>query len=579
MTGIPSTILGLSFGHGDSSAALIVNGQLVAAVEEERLNRIKHYAFFPKKSIEYCLNHAGLKPQDVQVIALPRNRLNQLEKRLATLIAYPQLLNRKGFRTDSNDAPFSRQLSEMGFTHAHYVYVEHHLAHMMSSRFLPKENAFALLSFDGLGDFVSTAIGKCESNAVEILERVTFPHSLGHFYNAITLYMGFHHFGEEFKVMGLSSFGKPTYATAFKELVREREPWGFELNLEAFPPVANAKSMCIENAQPRIMPFYNANILTQMFGLAPRRPTDPLTQKHSDLAKSLQVRFGEIATHLLHQLHKRFPSDTLALSGGCSHNSVWVGTIPQKTPFKKIHVAPASHDAGLSVGAAIFAAKNKVVPEGKDWACLGPSAKEFAKGSNPTQLPERKFKTQEQLITFLVDQLAEEKIIGLFHGRMEFGPRALGNRSIICDPRKAAMKEKLNDRVKHREKFRPFAVSVLWDYQDEWFPGSFYSPTMEAVFPVKESLKNKIAAAVHVDHTCRIQSIRKDNHSFYYRLIEAFRKKTGIPMLINTSFNDCEPIVCTEEDAFSCFSHCDMDYLVIEDRVYFSDSSSVAQSA
>jgi carbamoyltransferase len=275
---------------------------------------------------------------------------------------------------------------------------------------------------------------------------------------------------------------------------------------------------------------------------------------------------------MLNQLYEHEPNDTLGLAGGCAHNSVWVGKIPQTSPFKKVFVAPASHDAGISVGAAAAVAGVAVTPEGRHWGLMGPSHAELAGSALPLpfRMKEHSFPNDEKLIEWLVGELCQKKIIGLYRGRMEFGPRALGSRSILADPRWAGMKDKLNARVKHREFFRPFAASVLLEHQDAWFANAFFSPAMEAVFEVKQPAK--IPAVVHVDNTCRIQSVTKETQPFYWDLIEAFRKKTGIPMLLNTSFNDTEPIVCSERDVWNCFANTELDVIVVGSRAYTKSS-------
>ena len=438
----------------------------------------------------------------------------------------------------------------------------------------------AYLSIDGMGDFVSATIGKANNHKITILNRVFFPHSIGFFYTAITQYLGFPHYGDEFKVMGLSSFGRPKYVREMQNLIRKKEKFGFELNLEAFPILKRPMNFFIEKEQPKILPFFNLNYMTNLLGFKPRKPNEPILQCHRDLAKSAQVCFEEVANHLLFQLYDKVPVSTLALSGGCAHNSVWVGQITQNTPFKKVVVAPACHDAGISVGAAIAVANRTILPEGGHWGLIGPSANtESQPTSFAEQLVETKFERESALIDWACEEISHGKILGLFHGRMEFGPRALGNRSIIADPRHPQMRDKLNARVKHRESFRPFAASVLEEFQHEWFIDPFYSPTMEAVFQVKADKAPLIPAVVHADNSCRIQSVSHETQPFYWSLIESFRKKTGIPMLINTSFNDCEPVVCSAEDAFRCFMNSDMDHLILEDKVYSKKQSNLRMTA
>jgi carbamoyltransferase len=579
----PSIVLGISLSHGDSSAALIVGGTLRAAVEEERFNRVKHYALFPAKAIEYCLKHAGIAASDVGVIAIARRPWNAFGRKAMTMLQHPTFLKKKSPLKNPYQPreSLSALLGVSGLGSAKILRVEHHLAHMMSAKYLVEHENVAFMSFDGMGDFVSCAIGKSTDTGVQILGRVHFPHSLGYFYSEMTHYLGFPHFGDEFKVMGLSSYGQPRYLKAMRELVREDSTFGFKLNLEAFPILKHPLSFRIQNGQPKTSPTFNSNFLTQVIGVPPRKPNEPLTRTHWDLAKSVQARFEEVANHMLGQLHDRVGENTLALSGGCAHNSVWVGKIPQNSPYNKVLVAPASSDAGIAVGAAIHVAKRKITPEGGHWALLGPDETESELGEYSLDFENTttEFKSDDEVIRWMVEELKKEKIIGLFRGRMEFGPRALGSRSIIADPRVRNMRDRLNDRVKHRETFRPFAASVLYEYQDEWFENAFYAPTMEAVFQVRENHRAKIAGVVHVDQSCRIQSVTKESQPFYWNLIDAFRKQTGVPMLINTSFNDSEPIVCTQNDAIKCFKSCDMDHLVLGRRIFSRVRDAIALTA
>lgn len=576
----PNIILGLSFGHGDSSAALVVGGQLIAAAEEERFNRIKHYAGFPTQAVRFCLQQAGIQSADVEVVAIAKKPWNQFFKKVPLLLAHPHLIRfSKGQKKESSQA-FPHWLSEMGLSHSRFQSFEHHFAHMMSSRFLSQAENQALLSFDGLGDFVSASIGMSTPEGVKILDRVVFPHSMGFFYTAMTQYLGFPYFGDEFKVMGLSSLGKPRFQSVMKNLIREAEPFGFRLNLEAFPILKTPGLFYLMNSQPYVRQLYNSQYLTAVLGIAPRKPKDPLTEVHWDLAKSVQLRFEEVANHLLRHLEKQVPTDTLALSGGCAHNSVWVGKIPQNSRFSEVIVAPASHDAGIAVGAAIAAFGGPVSPQSQEsWALLGPQVTQSLNPSSLEGLEEHSFSKESKLIEFIADEIASGKIIGVARGRLEFGPRALGNRSILADPRAHDMKDRLNARVKHRESFRPFAASVLMEYQHQWFENCFHAPTMEAVFQVRSSMKSKISGVVHVDGSCRIQSVSHKSQPFYWDLIEAFRKRTGIPMLINTSFNDSEPIVLTMEDAIRCFMTTEMDYLLLENRLFSKKSAAIALTA
>jgi len=574
-------VLGISFGHGDSSAALIVDGKLIAAAEEERFNRIKHFAGFPTQAVHYCLKEGGVGASQIQCVAIAKKTWNQALKKMSFVLTHPGVLAQKKSKGEYNSNAFKLWLRDLGLEGARPFHCEHHFAHMMSAYYLSQSESQALLSFDGLGDFVSTAVGRSSPQGLKILDRVIFPHSLGFFYTAMTQYLGFPHFGDEFKVMGLSSLGKPRFLSQMRNLVREAEPFGFRINLEAFPIHKATRGFSVENHRPSVAPFYNASYLTAILGIPPRKSSDPLLSEHWDLAKSVQTRFEEIANHLLKYLELKTDTETLALAGGCAHNSVWVGKIPQVSRFKAIHVAPASHDAGIAVGAAIAAYEGPVslMDDHNTWALLGPRPFEKTLAGIPDGLEEVTFKKDRKLLEFVAKELTEGKIVGLAQGRLEFGPRALGNRSILADPRRKEMKNKLNDRVKHRESFRPFAASVIMEFQDQWFENAFYAPTMEAVFQVRPNMRSKIAGVVHEDGSCRIQSVLQKSQPFYYQLIEEFRKLTGVPMLINTSFNDSEPIVLTSEDAIRCFLTTEMDYLILENRLFCKKGSALSLTA
>ncbi len=575
MKKLPTIVLGLSYGHGDSAAAIIVDGKLVAAAEEERFTRVKHDAGFPFKAIEYCFNHTCITAAQVHTVAIPSDPSVAFWKKLGLVAAHPKLLKMKFGNATHKKIHLKSTLESIGLGRAKVLKVEHHLAHMMSSRILTKGTDGALLSLDGLGDFVSAASGRIKDHQVEVIDRVYFPHSLGFFYTAMTHYLGFPYFGDEFKLMGLSSFGKPKYLEEMRSLIRTDEKFGFKLNLEAFPLLRQPLVFGVEDSKPVIQPFYNPNFITQLTGIRPRKKKEDVTKIHEDFAKSVQARFEEVANHLLVQLYEEVKSETLLLSGGCAHNSVWVGKIPESSPFKRILVAPASQDSGTAVGAAAFAARTSVTMDSQHSALLGPDTSVTPKEYNG--LESREISQDKKLIAFMVDELSKGKIIGLMRGRMEFGPRALGSRSILADPRQKDMKDRINASVKHRESFRPFAASVLHECQEEWFKNSFYAPTMEAVFEVKASMKNKIPAVVHADQTCRIQSVTKDNQTFFWQLLDAFKTKTGVPMLLNTSFNDSEPVVCTAEDALRCFKNCGIDLLVIGNTVFEKKVAAITQ--
>lgn len=562
-------LLGISYGHGDSSAALIVNDRLVAAAEEERFTRTKHYALFPEQAIRFCLNHAGISAAEVNTVALARRPFRHLASRLWMVANHPALFfgdNSRTRRAHAQTPSLHQSLRSLGIRNARIRSFEHHVGHLASAHWLNPKEPMALLSIDGLGDFTSTTAAIGYEGHIRVLNRQFFPNSLGYFYTAMTQYLGFPYYGDEFKVMGLSSYGRPKYLPEMRELVRIGPGFGFHLNLEAFPILKHPIQFRIENAQPFIDPFFNRNFLTNYLGIPPRKPGAPLDAKHFDLAKSVQCRFEEVADHLLQVLSDHTSSDVLGLAGGCAHNSVWVGKIHERSRFKRIFVAPASHDAGLAVGAALLAyGKQDIAVEGGHWGLLGPAPDEI---ENQSGVASWDSNSDPHLVESLATELAAGKVVGIACGRLEFGPRALGARSILADPRYPEMRDRLNKRVKHRETFRPFAASVLEGHEKAWFRNPFSSPYMEAVFDVLPHQRDKIASVVHNDGTCRIQTVERENQPFYWSLIEAFRQKTGIPMLINTSFNDTEPIVLSRRDAVECFKKTEMDFLLVESTLY-----------
>jgi len=566
----PKIVLGINTSHGDSAAAIIVDGQLVAAAEEERFTRVKHYALFPNQAIEFCLKAAAIKPQQVEALAIAGKPTNAAFQKFALAVRHPGLVKHQIWKKPAQSKTnFNDDLKRLGLDEVPRVSVEHHLAHMMSSRYLGGNKPTALLSFDGLGDFVSAAMGFASGTEIEIAERVYFPHSLGFFYSAMTQYLGFPYFGDEFKMMGLSSYGQPEFLENMRALVKEKDGFGFSINLKAFPVSKLATSFSIQNAQPRIQPLFDRDYLENILKLPPRKPSGRITTQHFNLAASVQRRFEEVANHLVANVFQTYNETTLALSGGCAHNSLWIGKIPRHTAIRKVLVAPASHDAGTALGAAIYTAKVPVSPAKRNWALLGPEITD-THCPTPSHLYETNFKDTLSLIQWLVKELDRGKIIGLFQGRMEFGPRALGQRSILCDPRRSQMRDLINSRIKHRESFRPFAAAILKEHQEQWFQHSFDSPYMEAVFKVNPLQGEKIPAVVHVDNTCRIQSVEKHLQPFFWNLLEAFRKETGVPLLLNTSFNDQQPIVCSQTDALLCFEKCRMDHLVLGSKVISS---------
>jgi carbamoyltransferase len=434
----------------------------------------------------------------------------------------------------------------------------------MASAFLvsPFEQA-AVLSIDGFGDFCSTMLGHGTDTRIEKIGSVLFPHSLGLFYTSISQYLGFEKYGDEGKVMGLAPYGEPRYLDQMMEIVQPAGPGAFELNLEYFTHHTSGVEMSWDEGTPTIGRIYS-NKFCEVFG-PPRGPDEEITDHHRDVAASLQKCLEFHLFRILNDLHARTGSHNLCMAGGVAYNSVANGLIKKNTPFRECFIQPAAGDSGTALGVAFYI-WNTLLGHPRGYvmrdAYLGPEY-----GESELEEALRSFGASYQRYGDVEDRAAEllasGKIVGWFQDRMEFGPRALGNRSILADPRQEEIKDVLNRRIKHRESFRPFAPSVLEEHVDEYFEDSFESPFMLMVFKVRPQQRPKIPATKHVDHTGRVQSVSREVNPRFWKLIEAFRRRTGIPLLLNTSFNENEPIVCTPQDALHCFATTKMDALVL----------------
>ncbi len=566
-------ILGINAYHGDAAAVLLKDGNIVAAVEEERFNRIKHSAGFPALAIRHCLDYAGIRISDVDHIGVSRvpnahlinkmtfvlyNRLMFTRQGLDRLRSVEKIRNIKTVLSES----FEVAEKDLGME---FHNVEHHVAHMASAYLVSPFKRAAILSIDGFGDFCSTMLGLGSGNQVEKIDSVLFPHSLGLFYTSLTQYLGFPKYGDEGKVMGLAPYGEPRYLEKMLEIVSPSGNGSFDLNLDYFTHHIHGVEMSWDEGSPHIGRVYSDKMI-ETFG-PPRQPQEDITQHHRDLASSLQKCLEIHLFRILNSLHARTQDTNLCLAGGVAYNSVAVGQIRKQTPFRDIFVQPAAGDSGTALGVAFYIwntalgnARTQIMTD----ACLGPDYSEIE-----LEQALRSFGASYQKCANIeeraADLLAQGKIVGWFQGRMEFGPRALGNRSIIADPRQPEIKEVLNRRIKHRESFRPYAPSILEEYLEEYFEDSFSSPFMLMVFKVRPEKRPAIPATEHVDHTGRVQSVSKELNPRFWTLIEAFRQRTGIPLVLNTSFNENEPIVCTPQDALHCFATTKMDALALGD--------------
>jgi len=566
-------ILGICAYHPDSSACLIVDGKLIAAAEEERFKRIKHWAGFPEESIKYCLKEAGLKLKEIDYVALGRNKWVNIGKKIRYLLQkMPDVdLLKERMRNWGNVLGIKERLLKIQDAKGlKFMNIEHHNAHIASSFFLSPFEKSAFLSVDGFGDFVSTRWGYGEGNNIEIFGSVYFPHSLGILYTAITQFLGFKKFGDEYKVMGLSAFGEPENENykKMKKLVSYNDD-KFELNLEYFVHHIKNTNFCWSDAEPKLGNLYSDKML-QLFG-KPREYNEPINERYQDIASALQRILEDIVFGILNKLYEKTKCPNLCISGGVGYNSVLNGKITEFTPFENVFIPPFAGDSGTSVGAAfyvynhIFHNERRFVLED---AYYGPS---FS-NSYIEDVINKKVKgnyrikkmNDDEILKYTAKAIADGKIVGWFQGRMEIGPRALGARSIVVDPRRKEMKDILNERIKRREPFRPFAPSILEEYVGEYFENPAKEPFMQRVLRVKPEKRDLIPAVVHIDGTGRLQTVSEKTNPKYYNLIKEFYKITNIPLVLNTSFNENEPIVLSPEEAIDCFLRTKMDLLVME---------------
>jgi len=578
-------ILGINAFHGDSSAAAVRDGAFVCGVEEERLNRIKHWAGFPEKAIREVLRDSSTSLGDIEHVAISRdpsahflqkalfalkNRqgLDKIKARLSNIKKIHDL----GDRLRAVDPGFRGQIHN----------VEHHRAHIASAYFCAPFDEAACLSIDGFGDFCSSMSAVGRGNKLEILDTVTYPHSLGIFYTAVTQYLGFPKYGDEFKVMGLASYGQPRFLPQMRKIVLLKNDGQFETDLDYFVHAAEGVTMSWEAGEPAIGALFSKKFIEE-FGPA-REPGSELTSFHHDIAASLQAMYEEAFFHRVNWLQKKTGMKRLCLAGGCAMNSVANGKIFRNTGFDEVFIQSAAGDAGTALGAALYVWHQELnkprhfVMEHSYWgpqfrdddivATLRQALPDFNEnGGEINGLHIARVSDFEKLASDTASAIANGKIVGWYQGRSEWGPRALGNRSILVDPRRAEMKDVLNSRIKRREPFRPFAPSILEERVGDYFEESYPDPFMIKVYPIKPSKRSEIPAVTHVDGTGRLQTVSKRQNPRYWSLIHAFEQQTGVPVVLNTSFNENEPIVNTPDEALNCFLRTKMDRLVLGDWV------------
>ncbi len=566
-------ILGINAYHADASAALLCDGRLIAAAEEERFVRIKHVSGFPSKAIRYCLKAGGVRPEDLGAIAISRNPrahllprawaafrrgLNRqaLQDRLANLVS---VQNVKKALAYALEVPPKRLKAKTYFA-------EHHRAHTASSFYPSGWEEAVVLSLDGLGDFMSGAWGMGRGNRLFIHGGVSFPHSLGILYTAITQFLGFSFYGDEYKVMGLAAYGRPErYRQAMATLVQEGKRRGYRLGLQYFRHQAAGALMTWASGAPSLEPLF-APSLEKLLGPA-RQPQDALEERHADIAAALQERLEQVVFRLMQALAVRYRSSRLCYAGGVALNCTLNGKITQQTPFRHLFIQPAAYDGGTSLGAALYVAHHL---QGRPRALVmthaawGPDVDEerCRQALDQQGVPFRRL-NEASLCEAAAAALSKGKIVGWFQGRMEFGPRALGHRSLLADPRDPKMKERINACVKRRESFRPFAPSILTEALPAYFPGARPDPFMLFTAPADDGLKTRIPAVVHADSTGRLQAVDPEVDPLFWKLLKTFETRTGVPVLLNTSFNEQEPIVCHPKEALACFQRNGVDCLAL----------------
>lgn len=579
-------ILGLSAYHADASAAAVADGRFVAGVEEERFRRIKHWAGFPEQALRFCLDELGGDLGAVTALAVAREPRAYLLRKAALALSHPRSLGRALGRAKNlrQVASLEERVAQVFGTAAPRLFpVEHHLAHVASAYYCSPFDEAMCLTVDGFGDFVSTMMAVGRGSSVEVLDRVTFPHSLGIFYTAITQHLGFLGFGDEYKVMGLAAYGEPSFADLLSQVVPARPDGTFRLDLRFFRHLSHGVDMTWEDGSPEQGLLFTP-ALAELLGPA-RRPDEELSQRHKDMAASLQKVYEDRFFALVRSLQKRTGMKRLALAGGCAMNSLANGKIFGRTDVQDVYIQAAAGDAGTSLGAALWvhhqvlgAPRNGFVMEHSSW---GPAyGEEEVRQALAAGVPGSEGKDglwgeiriekaadEDRLAAETAEAIADGSVVGWYQGRSEWGPRALGNRSIVADPRRGDMKDILNLKIKRRESFRPFAPSVLEEKTGEWFTIDYPDPFMVKVYPIRPEKRSQVPAVTHVDGTGRLQTVSRRANPRYWKLIHAFFERTGVPMILNTSFNENEPIVNTPAEALGCFLRTRMDRLVLGDVV------------
>ncbi len=565
-------ILGLNFLHSDSSACIFKNEFLVAASEEERFTRKKHTSNFPKESIKFCLNKAKIKISDIDYVTINTNPYNDIFKKIFFVLKNPSSIkiaasSLRNSKKKINIHKILSNIDDKDTFKGKVKFIDHHESHIASSLYFSKYNECANLSIDGFGDFASCAYGVFKDNFLTIDEKINFPHSLGIFYQSLTQFLGFKSYGDEYKLMGLSSYGKPKYVNEISKLINKTNK-GFKLNLDYFLHHKKRIFNINKDGQFIYENLYSEKII-ELIG-EPRKTDEKITQKHLDLANSTQQVYENILFHLTNILYQKYETEKLTISGGCAMNSLANGKIIHNSKFKEIYVSPSPGDAGGSIGSASILIKRKFnkITKVENYSYLGPeySNDYISKIIDQKNLNKKyniKFIEYDKMYSYIVNQLINGMIVGWFQGKTEWGPRALGNRSILADPRNKNIKNIINSKIKKRESFRPFAPSILKDHVLNWFEEESSIPFMSEVKLIRKEKRELIPGVTHVDGSGRLQTVTKDQNLHYFNLIKTFFDKTTVPMILNTSFNENEPIVNKPIEAIDCYQRTNMDTLVL----------------
>jgi len=573
-------ILGINAYHGDSSACILKNGKLIAAAEEERFNRKKHWAGFPTKAIKYCIMEASISFDDIKHVAINSNPKSNLIKKIFYLFYRGQSFKffidrfKNKYKRIQIHSELLREFDSQKLNFQMH-YIDHHLAHMASAYYASPFQEAIVLSVDGFGDFSSGSWGVASKNTIDVKKRIYFPHSLGVFYQAITQFIGFPNYGDEYKVMGLAPYGKDKFLNKMREIVKLNNDGSYTLNLKYFVHHNTKVDYRWNDGSPVVGKLFSDE-LANLLGVQHRNQYEEISQVHKDIAHSAQKMYEEAFFHMLNKIQNKYKCSNLALSGGCAMNSVANGKIYSNTLFKEVYIQAAAGDAGGAVGAAYEVARrlNLISRDSEmSHAYWGPKfSKDYIANLLNKNLDKlgnedftiQSFKNMNDIYIKTASAIASGKVIGWFQGRMEWGPRALGNRSIIGDPRRKDMKDILNLKIKRRESFRPFAPSILRESVSDWFETDSDVPFMMQVFQIKEEKRSLIPAVTHVDGSGRLQTVTEESNKRYYLLIKEFKDLTGVPILLNTSFNENEPVVCSPDEALETFMRTKMDVIVLE---------------